>query len=364
MYALAAVMTAFNHPLSLLDIAIPPLETGQVLVKMEAAGICGSDVHMWRGLDSRVRLPTILGHEGVGRVIDLKGARTDIYGSAIAPGQRILWERGVSCGMCYYCQTLHEPALCPNRWAYGIHRSSNQPPFLVGCYATHLVLDARTPIIPLAEADQPASFVIASCSGATAAHGFALVTQRPGDTCVIYGPGPLGAFSVALARAGGAEQVMVIGGSHGRMSLCQRLGATHLLDRHSLSADKQRQFVLDATHGRGADLVVEASGSIDAAREGFDLLRPGGTLLMMGIGTPAGEMSILPFESLVRKNIRVQGVWVSDTSHIMQAVSLIRQHPQEFAELVTHQFPLSHATEALQAVADRSALKAVLVPDF
>jgi len=157
---------------------------------------------------------------------------------------------------------------------------------------------------------------------------------------------------------------MVIGGSQSRLELCQRLGATHLMNRHTWTAEQQREVVLEATHGRGADLVVEAAGSLEAARNGLDLLRPGGTLLLIGFGTPAGEMCLPPFETLVRKNVRIQGVWVSDTAHTAQAISLIRQHPALFAALVTDKFALSHVNEALLAVADKSALKAVLVPDF
>ena len=362
MNATTAVLTSFSEPLALQTIPVPILESGQVLVQVEAAGICGSDVHMWRGLDPRTPLPIILGHEGVGRVLECNGDRADIHGQALVPGQRVLWERGVSCGQCYYCAVLHEPSLCPNRWAYGIHHSMQIPPHLNGCYATHLVLDARTPLIPLAENDDPATFVAASCSGATAAHGFCQVQVYPGDTVVIYGPGPLGAFATALARVGGAEQVIVIGGSPDRLAICRALGATVLLNRLEVSAEQQHAAVYDQTHGRGADLVVEAAGSVPAAREGLDMLRAGGTLLLMGMGTPAGEMSLPPFEAIVRKNVRIQGVWVSDARHTLQAISLVRQHPAAFAALVTHRFSLQQATEALQAVATREALKAVLLP--
>jgi threonine dehydrogenase-like Zn-dependent dehydrogenase len=362
MYASAAVLAAFNEPLTLQAIQVPALESGQVLVQVEAAGICGSDVHMWHGFDPRTPLPIILGHEGVGRVLESSANRVDMLGQPVTPGQRVLWERGVTCGACYFCAVLHEPSLCSNRWAYGIHHSVNIPPYLNGCYATHLVLDARTPLFILAEDEDPATFVAASCSGATAAHGFDQVQVRSGDCVVIYGPGPLGAFATAFAKAGGAEQVIVIGGSPDRLAICKTLGATMLWNRLELSAEQQYEAVHDHTLGRGADLVVEASGSVSAAREGVNLLRSGGTLLLMGMGTPVGEMSLLPFETIVRKNVRIQGVWVSDARHTLQAISLVRQHPVEFATLVTHRYSLSHATEALQAVAARKALKAVLLP--
>ena len=362
MKAVAAVMRAFSTPLVLEDVDIPPLTPGQVLVEIEAAGVCGSDVHMWRGKDPRTPLPLILGHEGVGRVVDSQGDKRDIHGRRVAPGERILWERGVTCGQCYYCAILHEPALCPERWAYGIHRSFEVPPHLNGCYATHLILDPRTQLLPLGNGDDPATFVAASCSGATAAHGFDLSPVRPGDVVVILGPGPLGAFSTALAAAGGAQQIVVVGGTAGRLELCRRLGATAILNRQATTVGQRLEFIRDMTHGRGVDLVVEASGGVSAAEEGLALLRPGGTLSLVGFGTPVGEMALAPFEALVRKNVRVQGVWVSDARHTFQAMSLIRQHPEAFAALVTHRFPLSEATKALKAVASREAMKVVLLP--
>lgn len=362
MKARAAILQAFDEPLVVKQIQIPSLAQGQMLVQVEAAGVCGSDVHMWRGRDPRTPLPMILGHEGVGRVVDIKGDKGDVHGQPVGVGDLILWERGVTCGTCYYCAVLHEPALCPHRWVYGISRSCEEPPYLNGCYATHVILDPHTAIIPLEGVQDPARYVAASCSGATAAHSFALSPAHVGDTVVILGPGPLGAFCVALARADGAERIVVIGGTEARLALCRRLGATRTLNRHEGDPSERLEIIRDLTKGRGADLVVEASGSVAAAREGLELARPGGTLSLVGFGTPVGEMIISPFEHLVRKNVRVQGVWVSDVRHTLRAVSLVRQHEAAFAELVTHRFPLAEATSALEAVARREAMKAVLVP--
>ncbi len=362
MKALAALLERFDIPLALREIEVPPLEQGQVLVQVAAAGVCGSDVHMWRGLDPRTPLPIILGHEGVGHVVETRGTRLDIHGQPVAPGDLITWERGVTCGACHACAVLGEPSLCNRRWAYGIHRSSQEPPHLNGCYASHIILDARTHLIALEPDDDPAHFVAACCSGATAAHALDLTPVTLGDTVVILGPGPLGAFAAALARAAAAEHVVVIGGTSERLELCAQLGATLTLNRHANGKDERRQIVLDLTHGHGADLVVEASGSVAAGREGLDLVRQGGSLSLVGFGTPVGSMSLEPFEQLVRKNVRVQGVWVSDVRHTLRAISLVRQNPEAFAQLVTHRFPLSQATAALEAVEERGAAKVVLEP--
>jgi threonine dehydrogenase-like Zn-dependent dehydrogenase len=362
MYARVALLRAFNAPLSVEQVEVPALMEGQALVRVEAAGVCGSDVHMWQGRDPRTPLPIVLGHEAVGRVVEVCGHRRDIHGQPVLAGQRLLWERGVTCGRCYYCAVLCEPALCSQRWVYGIYRSFDQPPHLNGCYASHIILDKRTHLVPLADDIDPAHYVAASCSGATAAHGFDLSPAHIGDTVVIWGPGPLGAFSVVLARAAGAEQIIVIGGTPTRLALCEKVGATLTLNRREMTAQQRRQAILDLTHGRGADLTVEASGTVEAAREALDLVRYGGSVSWVGFGAPVGEMSLLPFEDVVRKNVRVQGVWVSDVRHTLRAVSLVQQHPDALAALVTHRYPLDEATRALNEVDARDAMKAVLIP--
>ncbi len=362
MQAWTAVLERFDAPLALREIEIPPLTEGQVLVEVAVAGVCGSDVHMWRGQDPRTPLPIILGHEGVGRVVMMGGPRRDIYGNEIVSGELITWERGVTCGMCHACAVLGEPSLCSQRWVYGIYRSAQEPPYLNGCYATHILLDERTHLIPLQEEDDPALFVAACCSGATAAHALELTPVQVGDTVVILGPGPLGAFGAALARASGAEQVIVIGGTPERLALCTHMGATLTLDRHSTSADERCAAIRELTQGRGADVVIEASGSVAAAAEGLELVRPGGSLALVGMGTPVGSMRLEPFEQLVRKNVRMQGVWVSDVRHTLQAISLVRQMPEAVGRLVTHRFPLEEATRALEAVEARDAGKVVLEP--
>lgn len=362
MKAIAAVLERFGTPLVLQEVEIPPLSPGQVLVEIVASGVCGSDVHMWRGLDPRTPLPMILGHEGVGKVVDVKGQRLDIYGNTIKPGDLITWERGVTCGTCYACAILGEPSLCPNRWAYGIHRSLREPPHLNGCYASHVMLDARTHLIPLLPEDDPARFVAACCSGATAAHAVDLAGIHVGDHVVIMGPGPLGAFATALTRAMGAQEVGVIGGTPERLTMCAALGATFVLNRYATTPEQRQEAIRERTHGLGADVVIEASGSIAAAQEALNLVRPGGTVALVGFGTPVGPMTLEPFEQVVRKNVRIQGVWVSDVRHTLKAISVIRQHAEAFGRLVTHRFPLHEATQALEAVESRGACKVVLTP--
>jgi len=357
----AMVLKAFNKPLEMMEFEIPVLEAGQILIKIEVAGVCGSDIHMWKGEDPRTPLPLILGHEGIGKVADIAGSKTYLNGGKVELGDLILWNRGVSCHKCYYCSILKEPSLCENRKVYGINISCSLPPYLNGCYSEYIILSPSTDIFKVNEDIDPAILAAASCSGATAAHAFDMVKINSGDNVVVQGPGPLGMFAVAFAKDLGASNIIVIGGSKERLKLCKTFGANHVLDRHNLTLEQRKEFVMGVTGGRGADIVIEAVGIKGTAEEGIKLLRMGGTYLSTGYAQPAGIEKIDFYKDIVRKNIKVQGVWVSDASHTYKAMNLVLKNKEAFGKMITHRFSLENANEAIKVMNSKEALKAVLV---
>ncbi len=358
-----SVLEEFNKPLRIREMKIPDLLPGQVLVRIAASGVCGSDVHMQQGKDPRLALPMSLGHEGVGRIVEINGEKKTVLGEELKAGDTIIWNRGVLCGKCYYCTISHQPSLCENRWAYGIHRSVSDPPHLNGCYAEHLILSEKTDILLLDDRD-PAVYVPASCSGATAAHAFeyARANMNIGDSVLVQGPGPLGIFLVAYAKASGAGQIIVTGGTQSRLEMCREFGATEVLNRHEYSQEETKEVIMSLTHGRGVDVAIEASGSLKAIMDGMPLVRTGGTYISAGFGEPAGSVEFPWFENVIRKNLNVQGVWVSDTRHVLEAMRLVKMNYEKFAKMITHRFKLEDATDALNSVASREAVKAVLIP--
>lgn len=363
MIARASVLRGFGEPLRVEELTVPALEEGEVLVRVLAAGVCGTDLHIWRGIDPRTPLPLIPGHEGVGRIEAIAGKKGDVEGRSLKEGDLVIWNRGVTCGKCYWCRMGGEQrALCPNRWAYGIHHSCFERPFLNGCWAQLLVLHPNTDIIRIEEEVEPWVLVAASCSGATAAHCFDLVTPREGETVVVMGPGPLGLFCVAFAKHFRAGTIVLVGGTQARLHLGERLGATHIISRHQTQAEERRDMIMQITGGRGADLLIDTSGNLGAHREGFGLVRIGGAYLSVGFATPVGEMEFLPFEQVARKNLRYQGVWVSGTEHLRMAVDLVLRNRGAFAEMVSDRLPLEGANEALEKMREKASLKIVLEP--
>ena len=356
------VLEAFNQPLVMREFEIPSLQEGEVLIKLEAAGVCGSDVHMLRGEDPRTPLPIILGHEGVGRILEVKGEKRTVEGELLKSGDLILWNRGVSCHRCFHCAVLNEPALCKNRKVDGINRSSKVAPYVNGCYSQEMLLTADTDIFKVTAEVDPAILVSASCSGATVAHAFDLHRPDFGDTVLIQGPGPLGVYAVAFAKQLGAQEIIVIGGSENRLQTCREFGATLTLNRRELSLEDRKQAIMDKTRGRGVDFVVEAVGDPSAVHEGIKLVRSGGAYVSIGFSQPPGNCQIDFFQEVVSKNLKIQGVWVSGTRHTWQAMKLVLERPELFSRMITHRFSLEQANEALAAMAQRDALKAVLAP--
>ena len=358
----AAVLEKFNQPLVLRTFHIPKLKEAEVLVKIEAAGVCGSDVHMWEGRDPRIRLPMIPGHEGVGEIIETEGEKRDVYGTPLRVGDKVLWNRGVTCGHCYFCKVKMEPSLCLSRWVYGIHTSCAEPPYLTGNYSEYLLLDRNTDLFKI-EADINLSVLVpASCSGATAAHALDLSGIESGDSVLVQGVGPLGIFTIALAKSFGASQIVTIGGTENRLKMCQSFGATLTLNRNRLSKMERKEAVMELTNGRGVDVAFEMAGEPDAMKESISLVRIGGACVSAGFGEPHGTIELDCFHDIGRKNLRLQGVWVSEVRHTHMALKLILSRMEDFKNLITHRFPLEKANEALRMMKTKEAIKAVLIP--
>ncbi|MCA1596541.1 MAG: alcohol dehydrogenase catalytic domain-containing protein, partial [Chloroflexi bacterium] len=168
----AAVLTAFHAPLEVRRYPLPTaLEDAAVLVRVEMAGVCGTDVHLWQG-QLPIALPVILGHESVGVVAEIGGDTVRGWdGSPIHPGDRITWSSSRSCGRCRYCVDLKLPTRCPSRRAYGISYPADTPPHLSGGFAEYIVLQPGTALFPLPPALATEDVIGSGCALVTAIHG-------------------------------------------------------------------------------------------------------------------------------------------------------------------------------------------------
>ena len=150
---------------------------------------------------------------------------------------------------------------------------------------------------------------------------------------------------------------------HGlRLELAQEIGADEILYSDEGSVQDRLALVKSWTNGLGANCVLDCAGRPSAMAEYLDAVAPYGSYILPGIAVPSGEWPVRPFESLARKNVRLQGVWVSDTGHLLSAVQLVQSGRFPFGKMITHKFHLHEAAAALQVMRDRSAIKAALTP--
>jgi threonine dehydrogenase-like Zn-dependent dehydrogenase len=363
--ARASVLEKFGQPLSLKSYPLPDKSSpGTALIRTEMAGICGTDVHLWKG-ELPIQLPVILGHETVGRIEQLgDGVERDFSGQPLKIGDRVTWTSTASCGRCYYCAEKKQPTRCPERKAYGIGYRSDHAPHFLGGYAEFHSLQPRAHIFKLPDDLKNESVIGAGCALVTAIHG----VERAGidwqDTVVIQGAGPVGISALAVAKSAGASKVIVIGAPKHRLEMAKRFGADEVIDLGEVRDPATRlDTVRQLTGGYGADVVIECAGVPQAVAEGWELCRDGGKYLVLGHYCDAGPISLNP-HVITRKQLQIFGSWSSEPRHMKAALEFLARNPETypFASMITHSFPLEQANEALQLVGRWEAGKCVIEP--
>jgi threonine dehydrogenase-like Zn-dependent dehydrogenase len=328
------------------------------------AGICGTDVHLWKG-ELKINLPVILGHETVGIIEELgPGLERDWNSRPLAVGDRVTWTSTISCGKCFYCAEKKQPTRCPQRRAYGIGHRCDAAPHFLGGYAELHYLKPGSNIFRIPEDLSTESVIGAGCALITAIHG----VERTGidwqDIVVVQGAGPVGISALAVAKSAGASKVIVVGAPAARLDMARRFGADATINLDEVKSPELRiQAVRDLANGYGADVVLECVGHPSAVVEGMEMCRDGGKYLVLGHYCDAGPISFNP-HVITRKQLQVFGSWSSEPRHMKAALEFLRTHKREFPfeTMVTHRFPLERANEALETTAKWISAKSVIEP--
>ncbi len=359
----AAVMTAPQQPLEVWDLPEPALEPGSMLLETVASEVCGTDVHLFHGRLAGVPYPIVPGHVSVGRVLETGGSEADALGRPLGVGDVVtFYDVHEVCHACYYCTVAEQPNRCPSRRVYGITYSAHDGP--LGGWAERIHLKPGVKVLCLPDGLTPDDVIGGGCGLFT---GFAAVERSGlamGDTVLVQGAGPVGLSAAAFAALSGAGLVVVTGAPAARLELARTLGADVTVSIESAGPSERRETVRTLTDGRGADVVIEATGNPDAVAEGFGLLRDGGTYVIAGHYTDTGPVPMNPHVDINRKHADVRGQWGTAFRHMVRALRLLARHRDRlpFARVIGARYGLEHAERALADVEALRVTKAVIDP--
>lgn len=341
----ALVLSAYKQ-LDMLDLPTPQPAEDELLIRIKACGICGSDVHGYDGSTGRRLPPIAMGHEAAG-VIEAVGSRV----SNFRAGDRVTFDSTVSCGKCFYC-LRGQINLCDNREVFGV----STPTFKrMGAFAEFITVPARI-AYPLPE-NMPYAHAALIEAVSVAVHAVSLTPIALDDTVVVVGAGMIGLLTLQAARLAGAGKVIVFDLDETRLELARTLGATHAFNSRGSDVISR---VLSLNAGRGADVAIECVGNSIAVKLALDSVRKGGALTLVGNVAPTIEFGL---QSAVTRQIRVQGSCASSGEY-PACISLMSRGAVRVEPLVSAVAPLEDGASWFQRLYAREPglLKVVLEP--
>lgn len=361
----AAVLEEFGERVQVQELKVPPLEPDAVLVKVEAATMCGSDVHIADG-DLKdlniVHLPLIMGHEIIGRIIAIgEGGKSDSLNRPLKLGDRIAWAYSW-CDHCYWCTIAKQPTLCENSRMYG-WGPANEPPYLTGGFADYCYVMPKCKIVKVPDGVDSRVAASATCAFRTIIHGYEEIGRlHTSDTVVIQGTGPVGLYALAFALQSGVREVICIGAPDDRLAIAKEWGASHALNVMETSERERLDFIRSRTDGRGADVLVECSGVAAAFEEGMGLMRRGGRYLVIGQAEP--RKSHIQASAINARQLTILGTVSADVSHYYRALQFLADNAARFRfeAVLGRTYGLGEVNDALDAMRAGREPKPVIIP--
>ena len=328
------------------EVPVPVPGDGEVLVAVEAASICGTDLHIfrWDGWSqSRIRPPVTLGHEFAGTVV---GCGPNVRHASV--GDYVSAESHVTCGDCFPCRT-GQAHMCERTQILGVDRD--------GAFAEYVVVpesvlwrNNRAKLPPeIACLQEPFGNAV-----------FATSTQDlPGRTVAVLGCGPVGLFTIAICRASGAGRVLTSDRMPFRLGLAERIGVDAALDVRD--SDDTPAWFREQNEGAGLDVVFEMSGAPEAIVDAFRIVRNGGHVVLFGI--PPRPVEIDVAEAMIFKNLSVTAVNGRQVFATWYRTQWLLEHGVvDLRPLITHELPLHDFESAFAELEAGNACKIVLRP--
>jgi L-iditol 2-dehydrogenase len=338
------LLTEYNH-LEIADLPLPRIGPDEVLVRVEACGICGSDVHGYDGSSGRRIPPIVMGHEAAGTV-----AATGANVRGYARGDRVTFDSTVYCGDCAYC-ARGDVNLCDNRQVIGVSCGDYRRN---GAFAEYVAVPQRI----LYHLPASISFAEAAMleAASVALHAVNISEAAGSETALVVGAGMIGLLTFQAAVAAGCKSIFVADIDPSRLERARQIGAEQTIQAGADLAEK----VLRLTGGQGVDAVFEAVGMNETVSAAIDSVRRGGTVTL--IGNIAPEVK-LPLQKVVTRQIRLQGSCAS-AGEYPQAIELIAAGRIQVGPLITAVAALEEGPRWFERLHSRepNLMKVILTP--
>jgi|Deesub1362A_J573_1020465.scaffolds.fasta_scaffold00394_3 2-desacetyl-2-hydroxyethyl bacteriochlorophyllide A dehydrogenase len=326
------------------NVKIPSIEDHEVLVKVKAAGFCGTDMEIYRW-DFKTKIPVIMGHEGAGEVVEVGGAVSEIH-----VGDRVALETSkIICGRCDYCR-VGRYNLCAERRGLGYGTD--------GTFAEYVkTIGDKVHRIPENISYEEAA-ILEPLSVATRAV-IQIANVKAGDTITISGPGPIGLFVLQVVKAAGASKIIMVGRKNqSRLKLAEKLGATHVLRS---GHDDVLSFIKEITDGKGTDLFFECSGNVLAFQNLLPTVKKGGQIILVGLYPEEVEFGL---NTIVMNELELKGTWTSGVfTDWARTIALVEEGRVKMTPLISHRFPLENWEEVINLMEKGACIKTVFIVD-
>ena len=324
------------------DVPQPTPGPNELVLKVAACGLCGTDLKIYEG-HYTANCPVIIGHEMAGEIVEVG---EEVEGLKV--GDNVVVDPNESCGACDWCRSGH-PTYCENMAAYGVLRD--------GGFAEYCKVGAKGAyLMPQGLSSKAATFTEpVSC----AVHGIDCADPQIGQTAVIIGGGPMGQIHLQLVKAAGAARTILIDVFQWKLDLGLERGANDVINAQE---QDPVEAVMEMTKGLGADLVIEAVGIMSTIEQGVRMLKKHGKLVIFGLSPEGAEARIVPFDVLTRE-LTIVGAWVNPYTFPRAMLAMLNKQV-EAESLISEEVPLDNINEALQHLAEKpdGFMKALIIP--
>lgn len=331
-----------QEDLRLEQVADPTPATGEVIIQVEAATTCGTDLKVWRrgGHARMLKPPTLFGHEAAGQIVAVGAGVTDWQ-----VGDRVVANNSAPCMNCFFCQR-QEYSLCPNlTWNNGTFAEYLKIPAAIVQHNLLRIPDELP--YELAAMTEPLACVL---------HGIARSNVKVKDKVVVLGDGAIGLMFVAALSQ--TTEVLLWGGSDRRLEIGQKLGAAQTFNYHQIPDIPS--VVKELTQGWGADVAIEATGVPSVWETAIACVRPGGTVNLFG-GCPRDTSITVNTEQLHYSELTLKGVFHNTPEYVRAALSLIASRQIPFELLISEQRPLKELEQVFDDMKARKVIKVAMI---